>query len=66
MAEVGHLGDSHVMEHITNLSNMKMICLLAEVEWIEMQGRHPSGLGGSDVVLHAVTHVDDVGRIESK
>jgi hypothetical protein len=39
------LDDSHVIEHIADLSNMKVISFLAKVEWIEMQGRHPSGLG---------------------
>lgn len=38
-------GCSHVMEHVTNLSNVKMISFLAKVEWIEMQGCDPSGLG---------------------
>ena len=33
------------MQRITNLSNMKMISSFAKGEWIEMQGRHPSGLG---------------------
>jgi len=54
------------MEHITNLSNMKVICFLAKVERIEMQGRHASSLGRPDVVLHAVTYVDHVGRIQIK
>ena len=37
-------GRSHVVEHISDLSNMKMIDFLTEFEWIEMQGRHASVL----------------------
>jgi len=33
------------VERIANLSNMKMICPRAKVEWIEMQGHHAGGLG---------------------
>ena len=59
-------GQSHVPQHISDLLHVQMISLLAKVEGIEVQGTDLGGLGQSDVVLHTVTHVDDVGGFQTE
>lgn len=45
---------------------MEVIRFLTNAKGIEVQGSHPGGLGCPNVILHAVSHVDDFDRIQSK